>query len=475
MPSDSIAGFLDRAQAVRVLFPEQVEQLIRQPDTPQTDLSKLCEYLLSRGVLTRYQAEAIREARGQELNFAGYPIVDELGPCPGGIAYKALHPSLRTPIVLRRIRSDWLAPADNGPNYVARARAIGMSPHPNGVPLLDAGFYCDELYVVLDPPTGSIDLESLAHEVGGAMPGFLAAEYGRAVASVLRMIHERGGVHGDVRPANLLVGPLTVKSGSDGTERRRPAPDAVVRLAEIGLVPTRLPAVEQMPEPAALPYLPPERVDSPLYDGRSDIYGLGATLYFLLTGRAPFAGEDSEQILERIRTGEPARLATLRPDLPPEFVALIRRMIDRQPERRPATAAEVEQALIPFCRPGTVPVQPSPTVVPIADVAMDEPVPVATPVAEPSDGWGVDPAAFMAVHSSSESQPRKRELTTSDRARTRFLLLLGGVLHIAGISLLLAWVFGAFNSTPEPDNSPPVEKKDDSIKKGKGKRPAPPS
>ena len=71
MPSDSIAGFLDQAQAVRVLFPEQIEQLIRQPDVPQSDLSKLCEYLLTRGVVTRFQAEAIRDARGQELNFAG--------------------------------------------------------------------------------------------------------------------------------------------------------------------------------------------------------------------------------------------------------------------------------------------------------------------------------------------------------------------------------------------------------------------
>ena len=75
MASDSIAGFLDQAQAVRVLFPEQVEQLIRQPDVPQSDLSQLCEYLLARGVVTRYQAEAIRDrgrarALGANISFA---------------------------------------------------------------------------------------------------------------------------------------------------------------------------------------------------------------------------------------------------------------------------------------------------------------------------------------------------------------------------------------------------------------------
>ena len=70
MPSDSIAGFLDRAQASRVLFPDQIEQLIRQPDIPQTDLAALCAYLLSRGVLTQFQADALRAGRGNELSFA---------------------------------------------------------------------------------------------------------------------------------------------------------------------------------------------------------------------------------------------------------------------------------------------------------------------------------------------------------------------------------------------------------------------
>ena len=64
MPSDSIAGFFDRAQASRVLFPEQVEQLIRQPDFPQSNLDALCEYLEDRGAMTRFQAEAPELPRG---------------------------------------------------------------------------------------------------------------------------------------------------------------------------------------------------------------------------------------------------------------------------------------------------------------------------------------------------------------------------------------------------------------------------
>src|SRR5580700_1729441 len=129
MPSDSVAGFLDRAQANRVLIPEQVEQLIRQPDVPQSDLTALCNYLLTKGVVTQFQAAAIRESRGQELMFAGYPVIDEIGPCPGGIAYKVLHPSLRTPLVLRRLEPHWLEPSDSVYDYISRARSFGMLNH----------------------------------------------------------------------------------------------------------------------------------------------------------------------------------------------------------------------------------------------------------------------------------------------------------------------------------------------------------
>jgi len=465
MPSDSIAGFLDQAQAVRVLFPEQVEQLIRQPDVPQSDLSKLCEYLLNRGVVTRYQAEAIRDARGQKLNFAGYPIVDEIGPCPGGTAYKALHPSLRTPVVLRRLRAEWLAPTDNGPNYVARARALGMSPHPNAVPVLDVGFHRDELYVVLEQSSGAVDLDSLTREVGGAMPGFLAAEYARTVASVLRMTHQLGGVHGDVRPANLLIGPLVVKTGVDGAERRRPAPDAVLRLAELGLVPHRPPAAQFAFDLAALPYLPPERVDGSTYELSGDIYGLGTTLYFLLTSRAPFAALDSGQLLELIRSADPISLATLRPDLPPELVDLVNRMMEKSPERRPATAFDVETGLIPFCRPGTVPPQPLPQMVPVSPAGADVPVAEAVPEApiaeEESDGWGVDTSAFALGASSTDSAPVHRRSGPTGRARTRLLLVLGGLLHLTGAGLLIAWALGAFRSPQVEDPAQPTQKQDE--------------
>jgi serine/threonine protein kinase len=485
MPSDSIAGFLDDAQANRVLIPEQVQQLIRQPDIPQSDLESLCEYLLSRGVVTRFQATAIRQGRGQELNFAGYPVIDEIGPCPGGTAYKALHPSLRTPLELRRIDPDWLAPLDNVVNYINRARSIGMSAHANMVPLIDAGISRDEPYLVLDPPADSADLATLAVEVGGAMPGFLAAEYGRSIAAVLRMAHERGGAHGEVRPQLLLVGPLTTKT-ANGKTRRRPAPNAVVRLAELGLIPIRPPARVRPPSMEAAPYLPPECVEAAWFTPTGDIYGLGATLYFLLSGRPPFAGETVAEVLSKVASAEPTSLSVLRPDLPGELVELVQTMMHKSPGKRPQTAMDVEVALNKFCRHSTIPQAAVPLAAP-ASGALASPVMVVYPVgadvaqaeavvpAEPVEAWGVSSDTFSQAHAEAAPTPRKREMSAQEKGRSRMLLVLGGLLHLTALTLIIAWIAGAFSSTPEPEPSHKQDKNEKQAPQKKHKRQAQPN
>lgn len=478
MPSESVAGFLDRAQASRVLFPEQVQQLIMQPDIPVSDLKVFCEYLESRGVLTHFQATALREHRGHELSYGGYPIIDEIGPCPGGTAYRALHPSLRTQIVLRRLRNDWFPPIDNPTNYLARARAFGMLSHPNLLPLLDAGMQGDQIYLVIEQSPDSADLESLAKEIGGAMPGFLAAEYGRAIASALRPAHEHGGTHGDIKPSNLVIGPLNVKTNSQGKQRRRPAPDAVVKLAELGLVPMRPPAAAF---PIGVPpYLPPERLDSPSQDARGDIYSLGATLYFLLAGRPPFTADDPE-LLNKIRSKTPASLGTLRPDLPPDFVALIDNMLDKQPANRPASAHEVEIALNKFCRHVSAPSSPNmpPVAPPVSNVGYGGAVAVngapglvAVPdeaeAAELSDEWGVSPSAFEEAQASAPEKRAPRTMTAEEKRRSKMLMILGACLHLTAVTMIVLWWMGAFDgggSSVEDETPKPSKKAPDKPKK----------
>ncbi len=310
MPSDSVASFLDHARASRLIPPDQVDDLFGRPDVPQEDLAAVCDFLRDRGVLTDYQADLIRAGRAAELTFAGYPVVGEIGPCPGGTAYRALHPSLRTPVVLRRLRPDWAAAGGELADFVRRAQAACPVVHPNLANLLDAGVYRDEPFATL-VPFDAADLQTLVTDIG-PMPAALAASYARQVALALATAHGRGLVHGGVRPAAVFVGPLVPmsKPRADGSARFRPAPTAAVKLFELGLVPR--PAGE--PTPA------------------DDVAALGATVYFLLTGR-PLAD------------GGPA-LESLRPDVPADLVALIREMTAADPAARP-TAAAVADRLAP--------------------------------------------------------------------------------------------------------------------------------
>jgi serine/threonine protein kinase len=469
MPSDSIVGFLQQVRSQQLLFPEQIEKLVQEPDWPQEGLERLCQYLLERGILTRYQAEALLQGRGQELNLGGYPVLEAIGPCPGGTVYKVLHPTLRLPLLLRRLRADEASLGEPAEAFFERVRQWGMWQHPHVVAALDVGRTDDDIYIVLDPLGDHADVETLTVELGGPMPGPVFQEMGRALASVLRSLHEQGGTHGRICPAHLVLGPLREKVRPDGSRSRRPASDATIKLTELGLLP-RLPPVRQQPPPRQyLAYLPPEFFDDPTPTPAADIYALGATLYFLLTARPPFKGDDPATLMEAIAQAPLKPLARLRPDIPGEISALVERMLAREPGQRP-TAAEVEQSLtsqtsVPS-RSGSLPLADDlPESAPLAESVSSRHLPVAVPVQsssvspEPAADWSEAWSCHMAATAATEPpQRRARPITDAERARSRRMLLLGGLLHLTAVTLLLLWIFGAFTSSPEPEPTPPQKK-----------------
>jgi hypothetical protein len=454
MPSDSVASFLELARENRLLNPDVVEELFRQPDVPQSDLTALCEFLVGRGVLTAYQADMIRDGRGAELNFAGYPILNEIGSGPGGTAYHAVHPTARTPVLLRRLRTDWFAPFDNAAAYLGRAQAAAAVPHPNLVPLLDAGVHRDEPFVAIEPFDGA-DLRSLVEDIG-PMPVPLAAEYTRHAARGLEAAHAQGVTHGDVRPEHLLAGPL-VKSSKprpDGSPRYRPTAAAVVRVGELGLVPVRAKAADWPAEwEEAAKYLPPERQEAAAFTPAGDVYMLGATLYYLLTGQPP----------------RYAPLAAARPDCPPEVVGLVREMMARDPAARPTmTAAAARlQAVVQTAR-ATPPGEPNlplndSTTVPLGrdgqpDAALAEALfrPGESGEGQPP-GWAGHPAVGGGAepigshtwaptdppsHDSAEESSPLRAVRARPRAGTRASLWLWvGVFVLLNVLAGLVWLF----------------------------------
>ncbi|CAN5296601.1 hypothetical protein BH11PLA2_BH11PLA2_40590 [soil metagenome] len=412
-------------------------------------------------------------------DFAGYSLPDDSTPFPGGQAFATTHPTLGTPVTLRKFRAEWLTPADSVDRFATHMRTAFSASHPNLVKLIDAGLVDGQPYAVCEPFDGA-NLESLVKDIG-PMPTFLAADFIRQAALGLDAAHDRGLIHGDIRPAHLLVGPLITssKKRADGTNIQRPGPTASAKLSDLGLVPNRptgrdWAALDPLAT-KALAFLPPERIDSTINTPAGDLYGLGATLFFLLTGRAPFVANSAGDVVDKIATGTPAPLATLRPDLPVGLVDLVQKLLAKNPSERPATAADVAGALVPFAEPDPVPLTAAPPEVQTTDMTESTPTPGGWTVAEYSGPTsGVEqtfaPAAehhedaFAAAHSEAAAAPvekKKTKMTAEDRQKLKTWFIIGGVFW--GLALILWLVllsqsgcFGGGNKDVKPtDNSPP--------------------
>jgi tRNA A-37 threonylcarbamoyl transferase component Bud32 len=282
--------------------------------------------------------EATLAAQFPEFRFLGL-----LGRGGFGAVYKAEHKRLRRPVAVKL-----LAPAlTRSVTVVARFEreiaAVGKLNHPGIVRAFDAGEHDGQWFIAMELVEGA-NLSEVAR-AAGRLPVADACELIRQAAVALDYAHQRGLVHRDVKPGNLMLarsdgGPPVVKVLDFGLARMMD--DGT---SELTLTHEFLGTVE---------YTAPELVRSQrAVDRRADVYGLGATLYRLLAGVPPHdAGATSESLfskLVRVGSETPGPVAQRRPDLPAPLAALVDRMVAPKPEDRPATAGEVATLLARFC------------------------------------------------------------------------------------------------------------------------------
>jgi serine/threonine protein kinase len=231
----------------------------------------------------------------------------------------------------------------------------------------------------------------------GLLPAAEACDYIRQTALGLQHAHERNLVHRDIKPVNLflthVVLPARATSGRSGPHRAKsPAKKtALIKILDWGLVSLRSPrgmSGEKMVELAkgvigTADYVSPEQArNAATVDIRGDIYSLGCTFYYLLTGQAPFPDGSLMQKLVKHQNAEPEPLESFRDDVPPEVSLIVKRMMAKQPERRFQTPASVALALLPFSREQNLKKAPKPlprlkaTGAPPASVAHQTPLPM---------------------------------------------------------------------------------------------------
>lgn len=356
MSHPATSQFLDGLQSSKLLDDSRIDELRSRPEASAGDVASLTSYAQQRGWLTPYQVRELQEGRGDRLVVHGYRIFDKIDDGPGGTTFKALHPALMQPVSLRVVRPDWLEPADTSADYVARVQAASLAQSPHLATVLDAGTLDSGPFVVQEYVDGC-DLFRLVNEMG-TLPVGLACEYVRQAAAALKAAHNCGVAHGDVSPHSLLLSPVKRVTEANGDISIRPRPGATIKLVELGLTPQRPPVGEltygQSDRLGPLAFFPPERMTTSERTKAGDVYGLGATLYFLLTTRPPHAGESALAVMLNLQQAEPTPLESIKPDLPLGLTELVHKLLNRDPSARPS-AAEVIETILPFCEPAARP------------------------------------------------------------------------------------------------------------------------
>jgi serine/threonine protein kinase len=363
----------------------------RLPESPRGRV--LARALVEQGLLTRFQAEQLLAGRTGGFFLDQYRILEQIGQGGMGRVFKAEHRTMGRTVALKVLAPRLLKTPRAQALFLREVRAIAQAVHPNIVTAFDANQVNGRYYLVLEYVNGP-NLDQLVRDTG-PLPVGQACDFVRQVADGLQHAFRLGMVHRDIKPANLLL--QRGSADERGTYGQ-------VKISDFGLarlgddltdVPdtllTKNNTVMGTPD-----YIAPEQArDVHRTDIRSDLYSLGCTFYFLLTGQVPFPGGTVLEKLVRHGTEEAAPLEQLRPDVPSAVAVVVRRLMAKKPEDRFQTPAELARDLAPFAVSSPAAwAEPQPAE-PFADLQ-------PTPVAE--DAEDSDPLADLAELDDSAAQ-----------------------------------------------------------------------
>ncbi|WP_425399810.1 serine/threonine protein kinase [Aeoliella sp.] len=299
------------------------------PDDPEV----LAAELVEQGLLTEWQSKKLLAGKHKGFRLGKYKLLGEVGKGGMSAVYLAEHVLMRRRVAIKVLPKSRVKDSSYLERFRLEARAVAKLDDPHIVRAFDIDNEGDIHYIVMEYVDGK-DLHRLVSDSGPLDPE-MAADYIAQAATGLAHAHAKALVHRDIKPANLLV------------DRAQ-----TVKLLDLGLAKlaeedqTSLTLANEENVLGTADYLAPEQaLNSHSADHRSDIYSLGCTLYFLLTGRPPFPeGTISERLLKH-QVEEPDSLLKLRPDLPMSLVEICQKMMNKRPELRFESASEVADRL----------------------------------------------------------------------------------------------------------------------------------
>ncbi len=310
-----------------------------------TDRDRIAQAMVNHGLLTAFQMERILACNIFGMVFGNYRIEDRVGGGTVGIVFRARHKHLKRLVAIKVVPADETTPPQFLERFDLEMELLARVDHPHVIRVYDTGVleptepgHSPLRYAVLEHIDGC-DLENYVYQ-HGVVPVPLAAEWGRQLATGLAAAHAHNLVHRDFKPSNVLV-----------TGNRR------AKVSDLGLA--RHFASVNTPRPGivgSIEFMAPEQTaDAATVGPAADVYALGATLFWALTGQLPFAkSANSKEALSQIRTATPRRLRTVDPQLPAELDEMLARMMSRDPSARP-TATDVSGWLATLANPSVHP------------------------------------------------------------------------------------------------------------------------
>lgn len=302
------------------------------PSAPVDD-ELLAAKLVDMEVLTRYQADQLSAGR-TKLNLGPYVVTDWIGQGGMGQVFKAVHRVMGRECAVKVLPLNKSTPEAIS-NFSREIRTQAQLDHPNLVRAYDAGHEGKVHYFVTEYVPGT-DLRRLIRSQG-PLTMQQAASVIMQTARALEYAHQRGLIHRDVKPGNILV-----------------TPEGVAKLSDLGLAGC-IQASDGEEDPrlgkivGTADYLAPEQIRNPQEVLKvSDVYSLGCTLYYAITGKVPFPGGTPASKARRHLEETPWHPRRFNPDVNEEFVEIIADMMEKDPTKRIQSAAEVVARLEPW-------------------------------------------------------------------------------------------------------------------------------
>jgi serine/threonine protein kinase len=344
MAIDSAATLLRVLRDNFLLMPSQLKEISGHAVASSASPLPLAKALIQRGWLSVYQVNQVFQGEASDLVVGQYRILDRLGEGENCQVFKAWDTLRECFAALKILRPDRVANPEALARFRREIQVVSQLSHPNIVRAFDVEEIGERHYYAMEYVQGT-DLAKLVGLSGSFAIGH-AADYIRQAALGMQHAHERGLVHRDLKPGNLLL-----------TDE-----DKVIKILDMGLA--RLPKggqeepVQELTQYGSMigtsDYQAPEQARDPRStDIRADVYSLGCTLYHLLAGQPPFPGKSIFEKVLKHQQAAPPNVCNIRPEVPSALASITQKMMAKQPADRHQAPEDVARALMPFCRAGT--------------------------------------------------------------------------------------------------------------------------